>query len=406
MVRQITLLKAREVLAAVLALAVFLPGFAFGASADTPRIVVIGEVQSAANTVRSFLEHVELIDAEANWTGGNSILIQTGDFMDDGEHVRATLDLFMRLQKEAEAAGGQVIVLMGNHEALNIMGDCRWVNYMAYESFKGPDSEQLQLEAWEAWVAWRQKRASSLGEGFEPTAEVKAEWFALHPPGWAEYAESMRPAGVYGAWLRTLPVAVVIDDVLFVHSGISPELETMGVEELNRRAAEEIKYFDDHREFMVTAGLGLPTSSILELVEVVKQEVEFINGLKASKRTKDNPRVAQMLQVQDLSKCGDWIILDKNGPLYFTGEARWPEEEFGGQLAHILDAQGIKRIVTGQSDGKHRLVQSRFDDRVVLTSIGMSDDPYAGGGKPAALEILNYDYFVVSLDGRELLIDN
>jgi hypothetical protein len=36
----------------------------------------------------------------------------------------------------------------------------------------------------------------------------------------------------------------------------------------------------------------------------------------------------------------------------------------------------------------------------------MSDDPYAGGGNPAALAITNGDYFVVTNGGRELLIDN
>jgi hypothetical protein len=62
--------------------------------------------------------------------------------------------------------------------------------------------------------------------------------------------------------------------------------------------------------------------------------------------------------------------------------------------------------VTGQSDGKERLIRARFDNRVLLTSIDMDDNPYGGGGRPAALEISDGDYFVVTLGGRELLIDN
>jgi hypothetical protein len=90
-----------------------LPTNLHGRERPDREIVVLGEVQGAANTVAAFLEHLDLIDSEHHWIGGDTILIQTGDLIDDGEHVRAALDLFMRLQDEAAAAGGRVIVLMG-----------------------------------------------------------------------------------------------------------------------------------------------------------------------------------------------------------------------------------------------------------------------------------------------------
>jgi hypothetical protein len=375
---------------------------------ETPdqEIVVIGEVQGAANTVAAFLEHLDLIDSEHHWSGGDTILIQTGDLIDDGEHVRAALDLFMRLQEEAAAGGGRVIVLMGNHEALNILGELRDVNPLAYQSFAGPDSESRQRQVWEEWSAWRTQQAEAIGEAFKADSEAELQWFAAHPPGWVEYAESMGPHGVYGAWLRSLPVAVEINDVLFVHGGVHQEIEDPKVESINRRAAEEIKSFDEHKAFMVAEGLCLSTSSAGEMVNVINQEALFLNNLDDSERTSSNPRVARLLQIYDLSQWKSWSVLDGKGPLCFRGAARWPEDEHGPEMAAILEAFDVERMVTGQSDGRNRMIQARFDNRVLLTSIDMTDDPDGRGGDPAALEIVDGDYFVVTMSGRDKLIDN
>lgn len=377
-----------------------------GEATPDQEIVVIGEVQGAANTVAAFLQHLDLIDSENRWSGGNTILIQTGDLIDDGEHVRAALDLFMRLQEEAAAAGGQVIVLMGNHEALNILGELRGVNPLAYQSFSGPDSESRQRQVWEEWSTWRAERAEAIGEAFETDSEAEQKWFAAHPLGWVEYVESMGPDGIYGAWLRSLPVAVEINDVLFVHGGVHQEIEDRKVESINRRAAEEIERFDEHKAFMIAEGLCLPTSSAGEMVDVINQEALFLNNLDDSERTSSNPRVARLLQIYDLSQWKSWSVLDGKGPLCFRGAARWPEDERGPEIAAILEEFEVERMVTGQSDGRNRLIQARFDDRVLLTSIDMTDDPDGGGGDPAALKIMDGDYFVVTMRSRELLIDN
>ncbi len=401
-IRRHSLLFASMVALAIVAL----PITTHGQTAADPEIIVIGEVQGAANTVAAFLEHLDLIDSEQHWSGGDTILIQTGDLIDDGEHVRAALDLFMGLQEEAAAAGGRVIVLMGNHEALNILGELRGVNPMAYQSFAGPDSENRQRQVWDEWSAWRTQQAEAVGEAFEADSEAELKWFAAHPPGWVEYVESMGPDSVYGAWLRSLPVAVEINNVLFVHGGVHQEIEDREVASINRRVVDEIKSFDGHKAFMVAEGLCLPISSAGEMVDVINQEAAYLNSLDDSERTPSNPRVARLLEVYDLSQWKSWSMLDSKGPLCFRGAARWPEEDHGPEMAAILEAFDVERMVTGQSDGRNRLIQARFDDRVLLTSIDMTDDPEGRGGDPAALEIVGGDYFVVTMSGRKLLIDN
>ena len=374
---------------------------------DTPHIVVIGEVQGSAATVTKLLTHLGLVDAQGHWTGGDTVLVQTGDLMDGGEHVRTVLDLFMRLQEEAPTAGGRVIVLLGNHEAMNILGELRDINYLAYHSFAGPDSEARQRQALDEYVAWRQGRAGSVGSGeFVFGEDFEAEWLAAHPAGWIEYVESMGARGEYGKWLRTLPVAAQLGEVVFIHAGISPEMKGMDVEAINRRTTEEIVAFDQDRASMAKAKLCLPASSAREMVGVVKEEIDYVNSLDASKRTPGNPRVARLLELQDLTQWGSWSLLTDQGPLWFRGASKWDEMDRGAEMAEILDATGCRRIVTGQSDGKEHLIRSRFDDRVLLTSVDLSDDPWAGGGEPAALDIENGVYTVVTLKGREVLIGN
>ena len=240
----------------------------------------------------------------------------------------------------------------------------------------------------------------------EQAIESEEAWYAAHPPGWVEYAESMGPDGVYGAWLRSLPVAVEINNVLFVHGGVHQEIEDREVASINRRVVDEIKSFDGHEAFMVAEGLCLPTSSAGEMVNVINQEALFLNNLEDSERTSSNPRVARLLQIYDLSQWKSWSVLDGKGPLCFRGAARWPEDEHGHEMAAILEAFDVERMVTGQSDGRNRMIQARFDNRVLLTSIDMTDDPDGRGGDPAALEIVDGDYFVVTMGGRDKLIDN
>ncbi len=367
------------------------------------RVVVIGEVKGAANTVTGFLQHLGLIDENLHWSGGDAILVQTGDLVDGGEKVRSTLDLFMRLQDEAPGAGGKVIVLMGNHEVINILGELTEVNYLAFQDFAGPDSEARQRQFWEDWTSWKAGRAEAVGSAFAIDAAMRDEWFAIHPPGWVEYVESMRPDGVYGKWLRSLPVALKLGDVLFIHGGLSPSMTGMDIDSINRRAAEEIRRFDDRRASMSGAGLCLPISSAREMVEVINEEAIYVNGLGGSKRSREKARVDQLLEIQDLGQWGSWSVLDDEGPLWFRGASLWSEDERGAQMAAILAEFGVERMVTGQSDGKEHLIRSRFDNSVLLVSVDMSDDPWAGGGKPAAVEILDGDFFVLTLAGRQPL---
>ncbi len=79
---------------------------------------IIGDVHGHLKKLVKLLQDARLIDAEHSWKAGTATLWFMGDFVDRGPDGIAVLDLVMRLQTEAAAAGGSVASLLGNHEML------------------------------------------------------------------------------------------------------------------------------------------------------------------------------------------------------------------------------------------------------------------------------------------------
>ena len=99
------------------------------------RVVAIADVHGAYEAMVETLGNVGVLDEDLGWAGGESYLVIVGDLLDRGPRSRDALDLLMRLEGEAEAAGGKVQVLIGNHESMNMIGDLRYVSKSEYEAF-------------------------------------------------------------------------------------------------------------------------------------------------------------------------------------------------------------------------------------------------------------------------------
>ena len=95
---------------------------------NVPRIVAMGDVHGRFAELLLVLQAAELVDGERAWSGGKAHLVLCGDLIDRGQQDRAVLDLVRRLQTEAETAGGRVHALLGNHEAMNMIRDLRYVS--------------------------------------------------------------------------------------------------------------------------------------------------------------------------------------------------------------------------------------------------------------------------------------
>jgi Calcineurin-like phosphoesterase len=91
-------------------------------------LYAIGDVHGDLDRLVALLVRAGLIDAksdqpgEVHWTGGNSVLVLTGDMIDKGPHPVAVIRLLAAMRYAAHRAGGQVVVTMGNHEAEFLSG--------------------------------------------------------------------------------------------------------------------------------------------------------------------------------------------------------------------------------------------------------------------------------------------
>ncbi|MEO8245939.1 MAG: PfkB family carbohydrate kinase [Chloroflexota bacterium] len=82
------------------------------------RIVVLGDVHGMDRRLAGLLREAQLIDAEGSWIGHRDELWCLGDLVDRGTGGSKVIQLLRRLAAEADAAGGRVGSVLGNHEVL------------------------------------------------------------------------------------------------------------------------------------------------------------------------------------------------------------------------------------------------------------------------------------------------
>ena len=155
------------------------------------RVVAIGDLHADLPTTLGVLQLAGLVDERGQWIGGDTIVVQTGDQTDRGPDSKEVLELLMALQGQAAAAGGQVIVLLGNHEVMNLRGDLRYVSPQDVQDFGSPQQRALAFSA----------------------------------------------DGALGAWLRERPMVAQVGDAVFVHGGITPRFAKLGISGMNALAS-------------------------------------------------------------------------------------------------------------------------------------------------------------------------
>jgi hypothetical protein len=70
------------------------------------RVVAIADIHGAYDAMVPTLQNADILGEDLSWTGGKTTLVIVGDILDRGPKSRAAMDLLMRLEGEAESAGG------------------------------------------------------------------------------------------------------------------------------------------------------------------------------------------------------------------------------------------------------------------------------------------------------------
>ena len=318
------MIKLLAALLATMTVGVAVPALAGSTWDHVARVVVFGDLHGDYAKFHDMLGQAGLIDARDRWSGGATHLVQLGDVPDRAPDTRRILDLLMRLEPQARLAGGYVHALIGNHEAMNMEGDLRYTTLGEFAAFADRDSPSRRDAYYRAWVA--ALKASPRAGGLPVfDADYRARFDADHPLGWVEHQAAWSTNGVYGRWVLTHSAMIRIDDTLYLHAGVGPAFLPYDIGAMNRAV---------------------------------------IAALRHQRQASGGPYD---------------ILWAEGGPLWYRGMALNDEAAESGQVAAVLERNGVGHVVIGHTK-RYSMVNSRFDGAVILTDIAVRDgcaDPHA-----------------------------
>jgi len=157
---------------------------------SAPKIAAVSDIHGQFGVFLELLINNHIITDTWNWNFGDGHLVIVGDVFDRGPQQTEILWLLYQLEQQALESGGQVHMLLGNHETMVLYDDLRYLN-SKYENV-----------------------AEKFGRSFP---------------------ELYGPDTVLGAWLRSLPVIITVNDMIFMHGGLHTDFLdlNMSITEVN-----------------------------------------------------------------------------------------------------------------------------------------------------------------------------
>jgi hypothetical protein len=364
--------------ALLLGVLLWLPLAACAAQPATPaaRIVAIGDVHGAATELRAILRRSGLIDDAGRWSGGNARLVSTGDLLDRGPDSRQVLDLLMRLEREAVAAGGSVQVLLGNHELMTLTGDVHDASAAEFAAFAADEDPAERAAAYARFVQVKR-------EGTTP-ALMTLEFDQRFPQGWFARRRAFSAEGVYGRWLLGRPAAAVIDGTAFVHGGLTAETAKYDLPALNAAIRERVRAYLD-------AVVALERAKRLEFWQAPYERPAVLAvpvspaGAPSATAGAVPPADPLAREVATVMAFGDDPLLNLTGPMWSRALAVCLPVVEEDALSAALAKLGATRVVIGHTVTAEQRIVSRYGGRVIEIDTGMLAAAYHG--RPSALEI-------------------
>jgi hypothetical protein len=231
---------------------------------------------------------------------------------------------------------------------MNIVGDLRYVHPGEYEAFETRNSKQIR-DNYYAYVVktLQEQRAAQPADGSDagnlPIIDdaFKKAWYAEHPLGYVEHRLAWQKGGELFEWVATHNAIIRINDVLFLHGGLSANLLPLSIRDINTRLRAELN----------------------------REPFE-----------------------------GDPLGSADYGPLWYRGLAMGDEATERPALEAVLTHYSARMIVLGHTPNLN-IITPRFDGQVVIIDTGMS--AYYGGHR-ASLEI--DDGRVTGLHGKQAVL--
>jgi len=167
------------------------------------RLVGFADVHGDLEATLEVLRLAGLIDDDAHWAGGETVVVQVGDQLDRGDDEQAILDLFEQLSAEAWEAGGGFYPLLGNHETMNVELDFRYVTDGGFEDFA------------------------------DTPYDTNDAFYLDFPRAQRGRVAAFRPGGPYAMVLAGHNIVMQVGATVFVHGGILPDHAAAGLDTIN-----------------------------------------------------------------------------------------------------------------------------------------------------------------------------
>jgi hypothetical protein len=165
------------------------------------KVAVLSDIEGNKVFLDAALAKLGVTGPDGRWAYGANHLVVVGDAVDRGRDVFAVLWQLHQLALQAQAAGGNVTLVLGNHEQYVMRGNLS-----------------------------------------------RAHPEHIHSAGqMGGFAQSYAAGTVIGDWLRSQPVVLQLGDVLFAHGGISPAVAAAGLDIVRLNDGMH-KYWDGQRE--------------------------------------------------------------------------------------------------------------------------------------------------------------
>jgi hypothetical protein len=326
------------------------------------RVVAFADVHGAYAALTALLQSQGVVDGNLHWSAARTHLVSLGDLLDRGDDSRQVMDLLMRLQQESAAAGGQVHVVLGNHEAMNVLGDLRYVDKGEYASYIAEEDPAVRTE----------RKAEFLAR--QPAA-TEADFEQLFPPGYFGHRKLLGPDGKYGKWLLAQPATLVINDTVYMHGGPSIGLGSRNIAQLDRDYAAALANYLSAESELRKAGLVQFEDTFAQRPDLAQSRLDAMPAGDA--------KAALAPAVARFKAADDDPLLGPSGPNWYRGAAFCNECAESDVLKPFLRQAGVKRVVVGHTVARNGTVVSRFDGAVVKLDAGMNATVYHG--RPAAL---------------------
>jgi len=322
---------------------------------DVEKIVAVGDLHGDYENFITILRGTKLIDKKNRWIGGKTHLVQIGDVMDRGPDAKKIFDLLMRLEKEAEEAGGKVHALIGNHEEYNIadlaLDFPGWVTHKQFISFLTDDFRKKQEKKFRKEKGKNPPKKTNSDSSTDYNFEE--EWKKIlrdvvgsdNHPARRNYSKNFNKK--YGKWILKHNAVIKINDIIFVHGGISEEFSTEKLKDINDRLRFELQ---DQRWTVMNSKLK---------GRIPEQQIKYFRNTE--------------------------------GPLWYRDLATVREEYFKENVTRILNNLKAHHIVCAHTPMRRKDEESmkRFNDRVWIIDTNISR-AYGLYGRMSALVIEEY----------------